>query len=125
MTGPYWPLTWVMFACNGLIPLVLLMKRVRTHLVALFVVSILVNVGMWLERYVIVVTSLARDFDPSNWTGVYQLTWVEGAITAGAFAMFFLLFLVFVKMFPPVSMSEIKAEMDAPADPAPAWAASR
>ena len=125
MTGPYWPLTSVMFACNGLIPLVLLMKRVRTHLVALFVVSILANVGMWLERYVIVVTSLARDFDPSNWTGVYQLTWVEGAITAGAFAMFFLLFLVFVKMFPPVSMSEIKAEMDAPADPAPAWAESR
>lgn len=123
VTGPYWPLTWVMFACNGVVPLVLLMKRVRTHLVGLFVVSVLVNVGMWVERYVIVVTSLARDFNPANWAGVYRPTWVEGAITAGAFAMFFLLFLVFVKMFPAVSMSEIKEGMGAPdADPAAASA---
>ena len=108
LTGDYRWLSWTMVACNSVIPLALLLERVRTRLAALFVVAVLVNVGMWLERYVIVVSSLAQDFNPANWTGVYQPTWTEGAITAASFAMFFLLFLVFVKVFPPVAINEIK-----------------
>ena len=109
LTGQYAPLTWIMLACNTVVPLLLTVGRIRTHLWTLFAVAILVNVGMWLERYVIIVSSLARDFNPANWTGLYQPTWVEGAITAGSFAMFFLLFLTFIKLFPPISMHEIKS----------------
>ena len=113
LTGPYAPLTWTMLACNSAVPLVLVARRVRTNLAALFAVAILVNVGMWLERYVIVVSSLAREFDPANWTGLYDPTWVEWAITAGSFALFGLLFLVFVKLFPPIAMHEIKEQAEA------------
>ena len=113
LTGPYAPLTWTMLACNSAVPLVLIARRVRTYLPALFAVAILVNVGMWLERYVIVVSSLAREFDPANWTGLYAPTWVEWAITAGSFALFGLLFLVFVKLFPPIAMHEIKEQAEA------------
>ena len=108
VTGVYAPLTWTMLMCNSVIPLVLFSRRVRTHLRALFLVSIVANVGMWLERYVIVVASLANGFDPATWTGLYHPTWVEGAVTAGSFALFFLLFLVFVKLVPPIAMHEIK-----------------
>ena len=113
LTGPYAPLTWTMLACNSAVPLVLIARRVRTYLPALFAVAIVVNVGMWLERYVIVVSSLAREFDPANWTGLYDPTWVEWAITAGSFALFGLLFLLFVKLFPPIAMHEIKEQAEA------------
>ena len=109
VTGQYAPLTWTMLVCNTLVPLMLLAKQIRTHLGTLFAVAILVNIGMWLERYVIIVSSLAHGFDPANWTSdLYHPTWVEVAITAGSFTLFFLLFLVFVKVFPPVAMNEIK-----------------
>ena len=113
LTGAYAPLAWTMLICNSLVPLALFTRRVRTSLPALFAVAILVNVGMWLERYVIVVSSLATNFDPATWTGLYRPTWVEGAVTAAAFALFFLLFLVFVKLFPPVAMNEIKEQAEA------------
>ena len=98
-------------------------KRIRTNLVWLFVISIFVNIGMWLERFVIIVTSLSHDYDPANWAGVYQPTWVELAITAGSFGLFFLLFLLFVKNFPAVSLTEMKetAHVPAEADAAEAW----
>ena len=70
------------------------------------------NVGMWLERFVIIVTSLSHDFNPANWAGIYTPTWVEGAITLGAFSMFFFLFLLFVKNFPAVSITEMKEASD-------------
>ena len=113
LTGPYAPLTWTMLVCNSAVPLVLVARRVRTNLPALFAVAVVVNVGMWLERYVIVVSSLAREFNPANWTGLYNPTWVEWAITAGSFALFGLLFLGFVKLFPPVAMHEIKEQAEA------------
>jgi molybdopterin-containing oxidoreductase family membrane subunit len=107
-TGSYAPFFWVMVGCNCLVPLSLFWTQVRTNLRALFVISILVNIGMWLERFVIIVSSLAHSFDPAGWTGVYHPTWVEAAITTGAFAWFFLLFLLFIKNFPGISMTEIK-----------------
>ena len=67
---------------------------------------------MWLERYVIIVTSLSHDFDPANWSGIYQPTWVEAAITIGSFGMFFMLFLLFIKNFPSISITEMKETMN-------------
>ena len=124
MFGHYAPLAWMMLVCNAAIPLLLFFKRLRTNLTALFVISIFVNIGMWLERYVIIVSSLAHDFDPANWPeGTYEPTWVEGAITAGSFALFFLLFLLFVRNFPAISITEMKELEEKPteADPAAAW----
>ena len=111
VTGPYAPYTWTMLVCNGLIPLTLFSRRVRTNLRTLAGVGLFALVGIWVERYVIVVSSLTHGFDPANWMGVYRPTWVEGAMTAGSFALFFLLFLLFVKLFPVVSIHETKAEM--------------
>ena len=113
MFGQYWGYSWMMFSCNVILPLVLFSKAVRTNLKALFVISIFVNI----------VTSLSHDFDPANWAGVYQPTWVEAAITLGSFGLFFTLFLLFVKNFPAVSITEMKETMDrsAEADPASAW----
>ena len=108
MFGQYWAYSWMMFFCNVILPLSLFFKAVRGNLAPLFIVSIFVNIGMWLERYVIIVTSLSHDFDPANWAGVYQPTWIEGAITIGSFGMFFTLFLLFVKNFPAVSITEMK-----------------
>lgn len=112
MFGQYRLFTWAMLTCNVIVPLFLFAKRIRTSLPALFVISLLVNVGMWLERFVIIVTSLSHDFNPANWAGIYTPTWVEGAITLGAFSMFFFLFLVFVKNFPAVSITEMKEASD-------------
>ena len=123
VVGQYAGYTWVMFACNVFIPLLLFSKKIRTNLTALFVISILVNVGMWLERYVIIVTSLSHDFDPANWSTVnYAPTWVEVAITAGSFAFFFFFFLVFIKNFPAVSITEMKETKDVSAKLKPAAA---
>ena len=107
-TGQYAPFTAAMFTCNVVIPLLLFSKRIRTHLGALMAIAIAALIGMWLERYVIIVSSLSRGFDPAAWGELYQPTWVEAALTAGSFAGFFLLFLVFVKVFPCISISELK-----------------
>ena len=126
MFGEYAPFAWTMLLCNAVIPLLLFVKKLRTNLAVLFVVSIFINIGMWLERYVIIVSSLSHDFDPANWSdGVYSPSWVEGGITAGSFALFFLMFLLFVRNFPVISMTEMKESVDVPeeADPATSWPA--
>jgi molybdopterin-containing oxidoreductase family membrane subunit len=86
-------------------------KALRRNTWVLFVVSILVNVGMWFERYVIVVTSLHRDYLPSSW-GMYALTFWDYAILFGSFGLFFTLFLLFVRFLPVVAISEVKGVMD-------------
>ena len=106
--GQYAPFFWTMIVCNCIVPLALFFKNIRTHLKMLFAISLLINVGMWLERYVIIISSLSHDFNPSVWPAMYQPTWVEVMITAGSMALFFFLFLVFVKNFPVISMTEIK-----------------
>jgi molybdopterin-containing oxidoreductase family membrane subunit len=105
--GDYRVLFWVMILCNALLPLTLFLRRLRRNLVYLFVLSLLVNVGMWLERFVIVIGSLARDFDPYAW-GNYTPSLTEIGITAGAFGLFFLAFLLFVKVLPVLSITELK-----------------
>ncbi|HET8733100.1 MAG TPA: NrfD/PsrC family molybdoenzyme membrane anchor subunit, partial [Anaeromyxobacteraceae bacterium] len=110
MTGPYAPVFWTMVTCNCLGPILLLVRRIRTTTWTLLVISIAINVGMWLERFNIVVTSLAHDRLPFDWR-VYVPTWVEWAITFGAFGWFFTLFLIGLKILPPVSIAELKEDL--------------
>jgi molybdopterin-containing oxidoreductase family membrane subunit len=109
MTGPYAPVFWTMVTCNVVGPLLLLVRRIRTTPWSLLVICIAINVGMWLERFNIVVTSLAHDRLPFSWH-VYVPTWVEWAMTFGAFGWFFFLFLIGLKLLPPVSIAELKEE---------------
>jgi molybdopterin-containing oxidoreductase family membrane subunit len=109
--GPYGWAYFIMFTCNALVPQIFWFKSMRRNAVVLFTVSILVNIGMWFERYVIIVTSLHRDFLPSSW-GMYALTAWDWMILIGSFGLFFTLFLLFVRILPAVAISEIKGVMD-------------
>jgi molybdopterin-containing oxidoreductase family membrane subunit len=106
-TGEYSVGFWIMVSCNTVVPLLFFFKRIRTHLGWLFGISIVVNIGMWFERFVIIVTSVGRDFIPHAW-GLYAPTLVEFGIMLGSFCLFFLLYLLFVKHLPSVSMTEMK-----------------
>ncbi len=112
-TGEYAVVFWGMVLCNAVIPLLFFSKRVRTSLLGLFLVSMAVNLGMWFERFNIIVTSLAHDFLPHAW-GTYWPTWVEWGIVAGSFGWFFLLFLGFIKVLPALSVAEVKESMPHP-----------
>jgi Ni/Fe-hydrogenase subunit HybB-like protein len=106
-TGPYWWSYWTMIICNVVIPQVFWSKKVRRSIPIMFVVSIFVNIGMWFERFVIVVTSLHADFLPSNW-GMFTLTMYDLGALFGSFGMFLTLFLIYIRVFPAVSIAEIK-----------------
>ncbi|MBI4208358.1 MAG: polysulfide reductase NrfD [Deltaproteobacteria bacterium] len=105
--GDFWWATWIMITCNCFIPPLLFIKKVRHNIKALFIISIFVNIGMWFERFVIIVISLSHEYIPYAW-GSYKISPTEIAITAGSFAWFFLWFLLFVKLLPSVSMTEMK-----------------
>ncbi len=105
--GEYSGYFWLMIFCNCIIPLLFWFKRFRTSIRWLFIISIFINIGMWLERFVIVVTSLAHDFFPSTW-GSYHFEWVEVWLTIGSFGWFFFWFLIFLKTLPSLAISEIK-----------------
>jgi molybdopterin-containing oxidoreductase family membrane subunit len=106
-TGPYWWAYWSMMTCNVITPQLFWFKRLRESVFATFVISIFVNIGMWFERFVIIVTSLHRDFLPSSWT-MYSPTWVEIGIFIGSLGLFFVPFLLFTRFFPVIAMSELK-----------------
>ncbi len=108
--GPYAWSAWLMVFCNVVAPQLLWSKKMRTNLGALLVVAMCVNVGMWFERFVIIVTSLTRDFLPSSW-GAYSPTWVDLGMLAGSFGLFFTLFLLFLRFGPVVAMAEVKTVM--------------
>ncbi|MEW5908258.1 MAG: NrfD/PsrC family molybdoenzyme membrane anchor subunit [Thermodesulfobacteriota bacterium] len=105
--GHYAPGFWIMVFCNAILPLFLFLKSVRRSIPILFAVSILINIGMWFERFIIIVTSVGRDFIPYSW-GLYSPTLVEFGIMLGSFSLFFFLFILFVKHLPSVSMTEMK-----------------
>jgi molybdopterin-containing oxidoreductase family membrane subunit len=105
--GPYAWAYWIMVSCNVLSPQVFWMKWARRSIPVMFVVSIFVNIGMWFERFVITVTSLHRDFLPSSW-GMYPWTWMDTSILVGSFGMFFTLFLLYLRLFPAISIAEVK-----------------
>jgi molybdopterin-containing oxidoreductase family membrane subunit len=105
--GPYqW--AWIMMvSCNVLVPQVFWFKFCRQNLVVVFIISILVNIGMWFERFVIIVISLHRDFIPSNW-GYYRPSWVDVCTYIGTFGLFFTMFLLFLRFLPMIAISEVK-----------------
>jgi len=105
--APYWWAYWTMISCNVLVPQFFWFKKVRTSMIAVFVLSILVNIGMWFERFVIVVTSLHQDFLPSNW-GYYRPTWVDILQFLGTFGLFFTFFLLFLRYVPLIAIAEVK-----------------
>lgn len=105
--GPYWWAYWTMMACNVVFPQLLWIRSIRRNVVITFILSILVNVGMWFERFVIVVTSLHRDYLPSAWSW-YAASWVEVGIYLGTLGFFFMMFLLFARYFPIIAMAEIK-----------------
>jgi len=105
--GPYWWGYWLMVFCNVVVPQLFWFKKIRNHLVIVFIMSILVNIGMWFERFVIVVISLHREFLPSNW-GYYKPTWVDICTYLGTFGLFFTFFLLFMRFLPMIAVSEVK-----------------
>jgi molybdopterin-containing oxidoreductase family membrane subunit len=107
-----WWAGWTMVICNTVIPHVLWFKKMRTSVWALFVVSIFVNIGMWFERYVIIVIGLHRDFLPSSW-GSYAPSYVEVLTMLGSFGLFFFMFLLFCRYLPMVAMAEVKGVLPA------------
>jgi molybdopterin-containing oxidoreductase family membrane subunit len=107
MGGPYAPFFWALIVCNVVVPQVLWSRRVRSNAPALFVIALVVNIGMWLERFVIVVTSMHRDFLPSSW-GMYAGTVWDWATYVGSLGLFFALFFVFIRLLPMISIFEMR-----------------
>jgi molybdopterin-containing oxidoreductase family membrane subunit len=114
--GGYWWATWVMLVCNGFVPIMLWFKRVRHSIAALFTISIFVNIGMWFERYVIIVTSLHHEYEPFAW-GMYRPSPVEMGIMVGSFGWFGFWFLLFTRLLPPVAIAELKEVLPKPMKP--------
>ena len=104
---------FIMVFCNIIAPLPLWRWKIRNNAIALFIISILINIGMWFERFNIVVSSLQRDFNPANW-GPYQFAPIEIAITVGSFGFFFTLFLLFARAMPILAIAEVKEGLPPP-----------
>ncbi|EJF11566.1 MULTISPECIES: NrfD/PsrC family molybdoenzyme membrane anchor subunit [Pontibacter] len=107
-TGPYWWAYWAMMTCNVITPQLFWFRTIRRSLTATFIITIFVNIGMWFERFVIIVTSLHRDFLPSSWA-MFSPTIIDIGIYVGTIGLFFTLFLLFAKFFPVVNMAEVKS----------------
>jgi len=105
--GPYAWAYWIMISCNVLIPQLFWSKKIRTSVPLMFVISIFVNIGMWFERFVITVSSLANDFLPSSWD-YFSPTIFDVSLLVGSFGLFFSMFLLFIRFLPMISMAEVK-----------------
>jgi molybdopterin-containing oxidoreductase family membrane subunit len=106
-TGPYAPMYWLLLICNGLVPQLLWSPRLRASVPLLFVISLVVSLGMWLERYIIVVTTLHRDFLPSSW-GMYSGTIWDWATFIGTIGLFLSLLFLFIRVLPMISIFEMR-----------------
>ena len=107
MTGPYAIYYWTLIATNIIIPQSLWFKRVCSNTIMLFAVAIVINIGMWLERFMIVVTSLHRDFLPSSW-GMYNPSFWDWATFAGSIGLFLTLLILFIRFLPMISIAEMR-----------------
>ena len=96
-----------MMTCNVITPQLFWFKKIRINIPLSWVLSIIVNIGMWFERFVIIVTSLHRDFLPSSWVMFYP-TWTDVGIFVGSIGLFFVMFLLFIRVLPSVAMAEVK-----------------
>jgi molybdopterin-containing oxidoreductase family membrane subunit len=106
-SGPYAPLYWALILANVLIPQALWLRRVRASTVALFLIALVINVGMWLERFIIIVTSLHRDYLPASWDMYYPTVW-DWATYVGTIGLFFSLLFIFVRLLPMISIFEMR-----------------
>ena len=107
VAGPYWWAYWTMMTCNVISPQLFWFKKIRTSIPISWVLSIVVNIGMWFERFVIIVTSLHRDYLPSSWAMFYP-TWVDVGVFVGSVGVFFTLFLLFIRFLPSIAIAEVK-----------------
>lgn len=114
-TGPYWWAYWAMMTCNVFSPQFMWFKRLRTSIMFSFFISIVVNIGMWFERFVIIVTSLHRDYLPSSWT-MFSPTFVDIGIFIGTIGFFFVLFLLYARTFPVIAQAEVKTILKSSGD---------
>jgi molybdopterin-containing oxidoreductase family membrane subunit len=105
--GPLSPYFWALIFCNCIVVQTFWSKKLRTNLTWLWIASIVINLGMWLERFVIVVISLHRDFLPSSWA-MYRPTWVDLSLFTGTIGFFGFMFLLFLRFLPPVAVQEVK-----------------
>ena len=105
--GQWWWAAWIMLTCNMILPLTLFSQKLRRNPTWLWILSIFINIGMWFERFVIVVPSLSHEFEPWQWT-TYAPTWVDYSILIGSFGWFFMWFLLFVRQLPVIAISETK-----------------
>ena len=112
MFGQYAWAYWIMVSCNVFVPQLFWFKKARQSIAFMFVVCLLVNVGMWFERFVIIVTSLSQDYLPANWD-YFHPTWVDLTMLAGSFGLFLTLFLLFIRYLPVIAIAEVKAIMPA------------
>ena len=110
MFGPYGPTYWALIASNIVIPQLLWIRKIRLNTAIVWIISVVVNLGMWLERFVIVVTSLHRDFLPSSW-GMYFPTFWDIATYAGTVGLFLTLMLLFIRGLPAISIFEEREEV--------------
>ena len=108
--GPYAWAYWIMVSCNVISPQLFWFKKIRQSVPAMMVIAFFVNVGMWFERFVIVISSLAADYLPSSW-GMFWPTWWDVLTLLGSFGLFFTLFLLFIRFLPMVAMAEVKATL--------------
>ncbi len=106
--GPYWWAYWTMISCNVISPQFFWFKKLRRNMTFVFIITIFVNIGMWFERFVIITTSLHRDFLPSSWA-MYSPTWVEIWTFIGTFGLFFTLFFLFIRLLPGIAVAEVKS----------------
>jgi molybdopterin-containing oxidoreductase family membrane subunit len=113
MKGPYAWAFWTMMFCNVAVPLIFWSKKMRRHLLVSWIASIFINIGMWFERFNIVATSLHRDFLPSSWD-YYMPSIYEWLTTIGSFGLFFTMFFIFLRVFPVISIAEVKAILPNP-----------
>jgi molybdopterin-containing oxidoreductase family membrane subunit len=106
-TGPYAYLYWSLIFCNVVAPQVFWIPKLRLHVPTLFIVSLIVSVGMWLERYIIIVVSLHRDFLPSSW-GMYAGTKFDWMLYLGTMGLFMTCIFLFIRILPSINMFEMK-----------------
>jgi Ni/Fe-hydrogenase subunit HybB-like protein len=111
--GSYWWAGWTMIICNALVSQLLWFRKIRTNLTSLFIISIFINIGMWFERFVIIVSSLSNDYIPWAWDQLNP-TWADWGILVGSFGWFSMWFLLFAKNFPIVAIQEIKEMIPMP-----------
>jgi molybdopterin-containing oxidoreductase family membrane subunit len=107
MHGPYAYYYWALILCNIITPQFLWIKKIRSNLLVLWLISIVVSIGMWLERFVIVITSLHRDFLPSSW-GMYQPSMWDWTMFVGTIGFFFTLLFLFIRFLPMISIFEMR-----------------